>query len=60
MKNAKLARVKCARENIFDNIHIGKKLEAVDPVNPDHIRIATVKGFIDQWLILTFDRTNWY
>lgn len=36
------------------------KLEAVDPVNPDHIRVATVKGFADHWIFLSFDRTNWY
>lgn len=60
MKNSKLAQVEYACRKKFDNIHIGMKLEAVDPVNPDHIRVATVKGFADHWIILSFDRTNWY
>lgn len=60
MKNSKLARVDYPRSKKFDEIHIGKKLEAVDPVNPNNIRLATVKGIKDHWLVLAFDRTNWY
>lgn len=35
------------------------KLEAVDPIQTDRIRIATVKGLSDHWMILSFDRSRW-
>ncbi|KAL5237491.1 hypothetical protein ACI65C_004901 [Semiaphis heraclei] len=38
--------------------HAGMKLEAVDPLNTDCIRVATVKGFADHWMFLSFDRTS--
>lgn len=59
MKNSKLAEVDNTCRKKIDGIHIGMKLEAVDPLNPDCIRVATVKGFADRWMFLSFDRTSW-
>ncbi|VVC28864.1 SLED domain,Mbt repeat [Cinara cedri] len=59
MKSANLAQVdNPLRKNMY-NIHAGMTLEAVDPINPDHICVATIKGFADHWIFLSFDRTNW-
>ncbi|XP_050436078.1 uncharacterized protein LOC126842903 [Adelges cooleyi] len=49
---------KCRRN--IDGIKVGMKFEAVDPMNSDKIRIATVKGFADHWIYFTFDRSNWH
>lgn len=59
MNNFKLANVDNTPRRKIDCIHIGMKLEAVDPINPDRIRVATVKGFADHWMFLSFDRTSW-
>ncbi|VVC29794.1 SLED domain,Zinc finger, C2CH-type,Sterile alpha motif/pointed domain,Mbt repeat [Cinara cedri] len=59
IKHAKLAQIDNACKKNIHNIHTGMTLEAVDPVNPDHIRVATIKGFADHWIFLSFDRTNW-
>lgn len=42
----------------IDLIHIGMKLEGVDPIEPDHIRVASVKGFSESWIFLSFDCAN--
>ncbi|XP_050534831.1 MBT domain-containing protein 1-like isoform X2 [Daktulosphaira vitifoliae] len=58
--NLKFATIdKICQKNI-ECIKVGMKLEAVDPVYPDKIRIATIKEVLDHWVILTFDRSNWY
>lgn len=59
MKNAKCANVDNTCRRKIDIVHIGMKLEAVDPIDPDIIRVATVKGFSDHWMFLSFDRTQW-
>lgn len=58
LKNSKLASVDMSRKNI-NHVHTGMKLEAVDPLNSDRIRVATVKGFADHWMFLSFDSINW-
>ncbi|XP_029342125.1 scm-like with four MBT domains protein 1 isoform X2 [Acyrthosiphon pisum] len=57
-KDAKFASVDNSCRKKIDNVHIGMKLEAVDPLNTDCIRVATVKGFADHWMFLSFDRTS--
>lgn len=59
MKNSKLAFVDNEPTKKNDYVRVGMKLEAVDPIKPDTIRVATVKGFADHWMFLTFDRTSW-
>lgn len=59
MKGSKLAIIDNVCRKNTDHVHVGMKLEAVDPMNTDRIRIATVKGFADRWMILSFDRTRW-
>lgn len=59
IKNAKLANIDSVCKKNIDNIDVGMKLEAVDPINPDIIRVATVEGFLNHWMILSFDRTSW-
>lgn len=59
MKKCKLAVVNNDCKKKIGSIHIGSKLEAVDPILPNCIRIATVKGFADNWMFLSFDRTSW-
>lgn len=59
MKNSKLAKVDNTCRKQIDSVHIGMKLEAVDPLDPSCIRVATVKGFADHWMFLSFDRTSW-
>lgn len=59
MKNSKLADVDNTCRKKIDYIHIGMKLEAVDPLSPDNIRVATVRKFADNWMFLSFDRTSW-
>lgn len=59
MKNAKLAVIdNICRKNI-DFVDVGMKLEAVDPIDPNILRVATVQGFSDHWMFLSFDRTLW-
>lgn len=58
-KKAKFASVDNSCRKKINNVHIGMKLEAVDPMNTDCIRVATVKGFADHWMFLSFDRTSW-
>jgi len=58
-KDAKFASVDNLCRKKINNVHIGMKLEAVDPLNTDCIRVATVKGFADHWMFLSFDRTSW-
>jgi len=58
-KDAKFASVDNSCKKKINNVHIGMKLEAVDPLNTDCIRVATVKGFADRWMFLSFDRTSW-
>lgn len=60
MKGAKFANVDNVCRKKIDRIHVGMKLEAVDPIETDRIRVATIKGFTDHWMILSFDRTQWY
>jgi len=57
-KDLKFAYVDNSCRKEMNNIHIGMKLEAVDPLNTDCIRVATVKGFADHWMFLSFDRTS--
>ncbi|XP_029341210.1 scm-like with four MBT domains protein 1 [Acyrthosiphon pisum] len=57
-KDAKFASVDNLCRKKCNNVHIGMKLEAVDPLNTDCIRVATVKGFADHWMFLSFDRTS--
>jgi len=57
-KNLKFARVDNSCRKNIKNVHVGMKLEAVDPLNTDCIRVATVKGFADHWMFLSFDRTS--
>lgn len=59
MKNSTLAKIDDDCKKKIYCIHIGMKLEAVDPLNLDCIRVATVKGFANHWMFLSFDRTNW-
>lgn len=59
MKNSKLALVDNVCKRSTENINVGMKLEAVDPLNTDKIRVATVKGFADHWIFLSFDRSSW-
>lgn len=59
MKGCKLATVDNNCKKVIDRVRIGSKLEAVDPVFPNCIRVATVKGFADNWMFLSFDRTSW-
>lgn len=59
LKNAKLANIdNVCRKNV-DYVDVGMKLEAVDPIDPDILRVATVEGFSDHWMFLSFDRTFW-
>ncbi|XP_060871947.1 scm-like with four MBT domains protein 1 isoform X2 [Metopolophium dirhodum] len=55
MKNSKLASVDMNSRKNTNHVHIGMKLEAVDPLNTDSIRVATVQGFADHWMFLSFD-----
>ncbi|KAL4104178.1 hypothetical protein QTP88_019487 [Uroleucon formosanum] len=57
-KKAKFASVDNSCRKKINNVYIGMKLEAVDPMNTDCIRVATVKGFADHWMFLSFDRTS--
>lgn len=59
MKDCKLAVVDNECKKKIDCVHIGSKLEAVDPLFPSNIRVATIKGFSDNWMFLAFDRTSW-
>lgn len=59
MKDSKLACIDNECKKKIDHVHIGMKLEAVDPIEPDKIRVATIKGFTDHWMLLSFDRTSW-
>jgi len=58
-KKAKLASVDNSCGKNINNVHIGMKLEAVDPLNTDCICVATVIGFVDHWMFLSFDNTSW-
>jgi len=58
-KKAKFASVDNSCGKNINNVHIGMKLEAVDPSNTDCIRVATVIGFADHWMFLSFDRKSW-
>lgn len=58
-KNCELASVDIMCGKIFDHVHLGMKLEAVDPLNNDSICVATVKGFADRWMFLSFDSISW-
>lgn len=57
-KDLKFAYVDNSCRKEMNNIYIGMKLEAVDPLNTSCIRVATVKGFADHWMFLSFDRTS--
>jgi len=57
-KDLKFASVDNSCRKKMNNVLIGMKLEAVDPLNTDCIRVATVKGFADHWMFLSFDRTS--
>lgn len=57
-KDLKFASVDNSCRKNMNNVLIGMKLEAVDPLNTDCIRVATVKGFADHWMFLSFDRTS--
>ncbi|XP_022180429.1 scm-like with four MBT domains protein 1 [Myzus persicae] len=57
-KKANFAAVNNLCRKKITNVHRGMKLEAVDPLNTDCIRVATVKGFADHWMLLSFDRTS--
>lgn len=59
MKNSKLACIDNVCRKKVDNVHIGMKLEAVDPIESYKIRVATIKGLTDHWMLLSFDRTSW-
>lgn len=59
MKESELPCIDNAIRRRIDGIHIGMKLEAVDPIDGDRIRVATIKGFTDHWIFLAFDRTSW-
>ncbi|XP_029347573.1 scm-like with four MBT domains protein 2 [Acyrthosiphon pisum] len=59
-KKAKFASVDNSCVKNINNVHIGMKLEAVDPLNTDCIRMATVIGFADHWMFLSFDHTSCY
>jgi hypothetical protein len=59
MKNSKLANINNICRKKTDCIRVGMKLEAVDPMETNRIRVATVKGLSDHWMILSFDRTHW-
>jgi len=59
MKNSRLANINNVCTKNIDCVHVGMKLEEVDPLNPDCIRIATVKKIVDNWMFLSFDRTSW-
>lgn len=59
MNDLKLAHVDNTCRRKIDRVHMGMKLEAVDPVDPDRIRVATIQGFTDHWMFLSFDRTSW-
>ncbi|XP_022172526.1 scm-like with four MBT domains protein 1 isoform X2 [Myzus persicae] len=58
MKKLKLASVDILCRKNINHVHTGMKLEAVDPLNTDSIRVATVKGFADHWMFLSFDSTS--
>jgi len=58
LKNSNFASVEIMCRNDTNHVHIGMKLEAVDPLNTDSIRVATIKGFADHWMFLSFDSTN--
>lgn len=57
-ENSKLAFIDTALKKDIDHSYIGMKLEAVDPIEPNCIRIATIKGFADHWMFLSFDRST--
>lgn len=59
MKNSKLAHIDNTCRKQTGELRIGMKLEAVDPVNPDRIRVVTIKGFADHWMFLASDRSSW-
>jgi len=59
MKKSKLASVNIMCRKNINSVHTGMKLEAVDPLNTDSIRVATVEGFADHWMFLSFDSTSW-
>uniref|UniRef100_A0A2S2R5G4 Scm-like with four MBT domains protein 1 n=1 Tax=Sipha flava TaxID=143950 RepID=A0A2S2R5G4_9HEMI len=57
-ENLKLAFIDTTLKKDIDHSYIDMKLEAVDPVEPNCIRIATIKGFADHWMFLSFDRST--